>query len=414
MSRVSDPGVSRERPDDGAQTMSAADTRRTAPDPADRRAGRPSLDDLVDATPDTRDRVVDLMRAVSIGVVVLWHWTFSVTHRDDGGALTMPNPIAEVPGAWAATWVLQVMPVFFLVGGYSNLTFWQSVTRDGDGSRRFLTSRARRLIGPLVPWLACWLVVDLAIRASGGRSVFEWGMVVFVPLWFLGVYALAVAAVPLTARLHLAWRWWVPAVLAAVVVAADVLRLGVGWGEPVVGLVGSGAVWLFAHQLGYFWRDGTLTRDRRSAFVVALAGLTALIVLTAVGPYPRSMVAVPGEPMGNMFPTTAPIAALAVFQLGLVLVARPALAAWLRRRGPWRAVVAANAIAMPVFVWHMTALVAFVWLYEQAGFTLAAETSATWWLMRPLWVVGPAVLLVALIAISRWVASRRRPGRPRR
>lgn len=370
------------------------------------RAGRPSLDALVDATPDKRDRVVDLLRAVSIGVVVLWHWTFSVTHRNDGGALIMPNPIAEVPGAWAATWVFQVMPVFFLVGGYANLAFWQSVTRDGGGARRFLTARARRLIGPLVPWLACWLVVDLAIQASGGRAVLEWGMVVFIPLWFLGVYALAVAAVPLTARLHLAWRWRVPAILAAVVLAADVLRLGVGWGEPIVGLVGSGAVWLFAHQLGYFWRDGTLTRDRRRAFIVALVGLATLILLTTVGPYPRSMVAVPGEPMGNMFPTTAPIAALAVFQLGIALVARPWLAAWLRRRRPWRAVVAANGIAMPVFVWHMTALVAFVWLYGQAGFELGDEASAAWWLTRPLWVVGPAVLLAVMIGISRWVATR--------
>jgi hypothetical protein len=110
--------------------------------------------------------------------------------------------------------------------------------------------------------------------------------------------------------------------------------------------------------------------------------------------------------MGNMFPTTAPIAALAVFQLGIALVARPWLAAWLRRRRPWRAVVAANGIAMPVFVWHMTALVAFVWLYEQAGFELGDEASAAWWLTRPLWVVGPAVLLAVMIGISRWVATR--------
>jgi hypothetical protein len=36
-------------------------------------APRPGVDDLVDATPASRDRVVDLLRAVSICVVVLWH-----------------------------------------------------------------------------------------------------------------------------------------------------------------------------------------------------------------------------------------------------------------------------------------------------------------------------------------------------
>jgi hypothetical protein len=75
------------------------------------------LDALVDATPATRDRVVDFLRATSICVVVLWHWSLSITHWDGDYALVMPNPIGYVPGKWAATWVLQVMPVFFFVGG---------------------------------------------------------------------------------------------------------------------------------------------------------------------------------------------------------------------------------------------------------------------------------------------------------
>ena len=179
--------------------------------------------------------MVDLLRAVSIGVVVLWHWSLSITHWRDG-ALTMPNPVGDVPGLWAATWLLQVMPVFFLVGGYANLAGWQAVGRAGDGATgRFLRSRMRRLLGPLVPWLGCWLVADLAWRAAGGRSVVEWGMVVFVPLWFLAVYAGVVLAVPVTARLHARWRWRVPAALAAAALAADVLRLGAEVGGTAVG-----------------------------------------------------------------------------------------------------------------------------------------------------------------------------------
>ena len=46
-------------------------------------AGAPAvaldLDALVDATPASRDRVVDLLRATSICVVVLWHWTATPT-----------------------------------------------------------------------------------------------------------------------------------------------------------------------------------------------------------------------------------------------------------------------------------------------------------------------------------------------
>ena len=53
---------------------------------------------------------------------------------------------------------------------------------------------------------------------------------------------------------------------------------------------------------------------------MAVGGLTALVVLTNLGVYPHSMVAVRGEAVSNMFPTTACIAALAVFQVGVVML----------------------------------------------------------------------------------------------
>ncbi|MGE2833323.1 acyltransferase family protein [Mycobacterium sp. SMC-4] len=377
---------------------------------------RADLDALVDATPASRDRVVDFLRAASICVVVLWHWTLSITHWDGDYTLVMPNPIGYVPGKWAATWVLQVMPVFFFVGGYANLAGWDAVTRAGGGAAQFLKGRLRRLLTPLLPFLAVWLIFDLVLQATGRRSVLEWGIVVFVPLWFIAVYAGVIAAVPLTARLHRAWGWRVPAVLGALVLASDVLRLGPGWGGPVPALVGSGCVWLYCHQIGYFWRDGTLVKGGRPlAAAVAAAGFASLVVLTTFGPYSRSMVAVQGEDTSNMFPTTAPIAALATFQLGLVMLARPRLNAWLQRRRPWRMVVAANGVTMPVFTWHMTALVVFLWLYERAGFSLSSEPTAGWWLTRPVWIVGPGLVLAAILAVlfgSRRVVDRFhwRPG----
>ena len=365
-----------------------------------------SVDALVDATPDSRDRVVDLLRAVSICVVVAWHWTFSILHWRDG-ALTMPNPVGDVPGLWAATWLLQVMPLFFLVGGYANLAGWQATVRRGGGTRDFLAKRFARLLRPVVVYVVAWTVLDLAGRAGGGRSVLDWGQVVFVPLWFLGVYAGVVTLVPVTARLHGdgvsdgvgvgigAGRWRAAGTLAALgigVAAADVARLGYGLrAGGATGLVGSALVWVFCHQLGYWWRDGSLV---------------------AGGRYSRSMVAIRGDDTSNMFPTTACIAALAVLQLGVVLLVRGRLDGWLRRRrSAWRAVVAANGVAMTVFCWHMTALVAFVGLYQATGFTLGSEPTAAWWLARPLWVAGPGFLLALLVA---GLARFEMPGSPGR
>jgi hypothetical protein len=380
------------------------------------------VDTLVDGTPATRDRVVDLLRACSIAVVVLWHWTFSITHWG-GGQLRMPNPIGDVPGLWAATWLLQVMPLFFVVGGYANLAAWTAVVRAGDSGagavRRFWAKRFERLLRPVAVYVGCWVVVDLAWQAGGGRSVLDWGLVVFVPLWFLGVYVAVVALAPWTARLHATRPWATLAALAGGIAAADLLRLGADL--DALGLPGSALVWVFCHQLGYVWRDwstpGTAVcrtvrwfGERAATAAVVVAGLGGLVALTTFGPYSRSMVAVRGEGVSNMSPTTACIAALAVFQLGLVLVAAPRLRVWLQRRSVWKAVVAANAVAMTVFCWHMTALVGFLLLYQAAGFTPGAEATAGWWLTRPLWIAGPAVLLTALLAVfTRFELPRRAP-----
>jgi len=47
------------------------------------------------------------------------------------------------------------------------------------------------------------------------------------------------------------------------------------------------------------------------------------------------MVATVGGRLSHMYPTTAGIATLAVFQLGLIMLLRPALSSWLQRRGAW-------------------------------------------------------------------------------
>lgn len=376
---------------------------------------------LASATPANRDRVVDLLRAVSIGVVVLWHWSLSITHWG-GGSLRMPNPIGDVPGLWGATWVLQIMPLFFLVGGYANLAGWQSVVRSGSDSpaQMFWVKRFSRLGKPVGVYVACWAAFDLVWQLGGGRSVLGWGMVVFIPLWFLGVYAAVVAAVPLTARWHTARPVVAVVALGAGTLGADLARFSLG--IDAAALVGTAFVWLFCHQLGYFWHDWTQSgggsepatqgwsKTRVGVAVgrasllgrgvtLLLSGLAGLVLVTAFGPYPRSMVAVRGDDISNMFPTTFAVAVLATLQLGLVLILRGPLTRWVERQRVWRSVIAANAVAMTVFCWHMTALVVFLLAYESAGFVLADQPTAAWWLTRPVWVVGPAIPLAALVLV---------------
>jgi hypothetical protein len=384
----------------------------SAPEPND--ALDVSVAGLVDATPVSRDRYVDFLRALSIVIVVLWHWVFSITQWSDDGSLVMPNPIGDIPGLWLATWLLQIMPVFFFVGGFANMASFEAVERRGGGAKEFIAGRLKRLGKPVGVYLAVWATGDIAARLllPGYSGVTHWGMVVFVPLWFLGVYTGVVLLAPVTARLHRAGRELTVVALVAVILLADLgrFRFGIAW----LGLITSAAVWLFAHQLGYFWRDGTLTTgSTRRLWAMALGGLTALIVLTNIGVYPHSMVSLQGE-SSNMFPTTACIAALAVFQVGVVLLLRNRAERWLAGRRPWTVTVALNAVAMTIFTWHMTALAAAIGLYQLLGYELGEQADAGWWWQRPLWLILPGVVLAALVAVfARFELPKRTGGTAR-
>jgi hypothetical protein len=75
-------------------------------------------------------------------------------------------------------------------------------------------------------------------------------------------------------------------------------------------------VWALAHQLGYFY-ERLVAAPRRFAWSLTLGGLFAMLGLTNMGLYPRSMVGVPGEDISNMAPPTLCIVALTLLQVGL-------------------------------------------------------------------------------------------------
>lgn len=372
---------------------------------------RRNLDRLVDRTPDDRDRVVDAARAASIVVVVLWHWALSINHRAADGTLVNPNPIEEVPFGWLATWVLQVMPLFFIVGGFANLAGWRSTVAGGHGWQRFLSSRARRLLGPVVAYVAVWAVVDLVAR----RTIDDWqgilteAELVMMPLWFIGAYLWVVVWVPVTATLHQRWPLATLAGLGIAVLAMEVARFGLD--VALAGWANTALVWVLVHQLGYWYASDRLRQGPMAGHLgLVAAGLAALAVSTATATYPRSMVATPETELSHMYPTTAVIVALGMVHLGLILALREPLNRYLEHRRPWTVVVAVNAVIMTVFVWHMTALYVMILALEAAGVVLGADATVGWWLARPLWVIGPGGVLVALVAAFGWIETSRRTG----
>jgi fucose 4-O-acetylase-like acetyltransferase len=375
---------------------------------------RPTAAEIEAATPKDRDRHVDFLRAASLAVVVLGHWLMAAVEYSDG-RLGATNVLRAVPPARALTWALQVMPLFFFVGGFANSASWSAARRDGISYGSWLGVRVRRLVLPAVVFAALWTVLAAALTANGvaTRSVAALDKTVALPLWFLAVYLVVVALAPAMLAAHRRLGCAVPVGLAAGVAAVDVAHWG--FDVPVVGWANFALVWLFAHQLGFFWRDDRLPARAATRWALAGAGLAALVVLTGPGAYPVSLVGGVGEARTNTDPPSLALVAAALLQVGLALALRGPVDRALARPRSWAAVVGANRIAMTVYLWHLTALVAVSSLLLPRGWFPAPETAtAAWWAWRPAWLALLALATVPLVAlfarIERAPRGERRQG----
>ena len=359
---------------------------------------------LAAATPKTRDRYVDFLRVASLAVVMLGHWLMAVVVWADG-RLQTSNVLEVTPSARWLTWLFQVMPVFFIVGGFSNSASLAAARRDDVAYGTWLGSRLRRLVRPVLAFALVWTAVAAAMVAAGLNPRDLRAGSIAQPLWFLAVYVVVVAAAPLMLAAQERWGWWVTIVMGVTVLAVDVARWT--FGVPVIGWLNLGVVWLFAHQLGVAWRAGSVTGWSRSRLVLlAAAGMGTLVVLSTSFGYPGSMVGGVEAGKTNTFPPSFAIVALAVWQFGAVLVLRPVIDRWLARRRVWATVVAANGMAMTLYLWHITALVIVTAVVLPAGLLPSPDAgSAAWWAWRPVWIVLLAAALVPLVALFARVES---------
>lgn len=363
-------------------------------------SARPTAADLAAATPLSRERYVDFLRAVSILVVVLGHWLMAVIERNDG-EIVIGNVLAVTPHAWVLTWFLQVMPIFFFVGGFSNAVAIESQGRKGPFSYGvWASSRARRLMKPVAVLLVVWvpLIAVLEFTPIGGDTLQTGTKLVSQPLWFIGIYLIVCALAPAA---HAAYRRLGAGSIVAFGVAAalvDVIRFGAG--IDGVGYLNYVLVWLFAQQLGFAYADGSLRRGGRKLLIaMAVGGLGALALLVTVGPYPLSMVGLPGEKISNMAPPTVCLVALTVWQAALVMLARDRVSVWLNRPRIWTATVVVNASIMTIFCWHLTAALMFTGSLLAVGAPFPAGGCLVWWLTRPLWIGVLGLLLVGFVAV---------------
>lgn len=365
--------------------------------------------DVVPATLP-RDRFADLVRSVALGAVILGHWTMAAVSVDDSGALHVGNVLARARWAWPATWVLVLIGLFFLVGGFANATSLARARTRGLTAGAWVRRRLRGLFGPVVPFVVLVLaVVGLALLAGAPRALTATvAVAVFMPLWFLAVYGVLVVLAPLGLRLDARWGWRVWIVMCVGAVGIDAVRILTD--VPWYGYLNYVLVWGLAQQLGFAYRDGRLTRLRAPALLVwALAGFGTMALLAASGEWSWSMVGLPGDRSPMNPPSTQALAHVWA-QVPLALLARRALAG--RLDGP-RVAPLLDTVAdasLRAFLWHLPLYVAVTALWFAAGWPFPEPASGVWWATRPLVLGVLGVLLVVLLGVP--ARMRRRRARP--
>jgi surface polysaccharide O-acyltransferase-like enzyme len=358
-----------------------------------------------------RELSADLYRVVAVTFVVIGHWLVSaVTYHD--GRFGNDYPLDVLPWTQWLTLVFQVVPVFFLVGGYASATSWTHWHE--AGGRRWTEWVRRRLgtiLGPTTVYvIAALLVVAVLELADVGRSPLAFGgWAAAMHLWFVPVYLVVVALTPAAMAAHGRWGLLVPVVLTLAVAAVDVAA-------RITDVAGLGAAnyvlcWAAVYQIGICWRGGAL-RGRRPV-ILAVASAVVLATLLGLRCYPVSMVGAPGATAQNNFPPNMALLAFSAAQAGFLVAVAPAVTRRLTRSRVRRPLAAANRNVMALYLWQMVPVVVVALVAYPAGLLPQPEPgTASWWLFRLVWLAILSVVTaveLALVGLARPVTDRALP-----
>ena len=360
-------------------------------------------------TQPTRDGSIDAVRAALLVMVVALH-AMMVGVSVGAAGPQMANALENQPWFAPVSWVVQIMPLFFIVGGFASITQWRALRNKGVLPAEYVRGRIDRLVRPTVVLVAVVGAALLAMTLLGvpAEIVATASFRIGQPLWFLVVYILCSALVPVMTRAHENARIASPLLLLAAVVATDLTRMLTG--IDAVGFLNLLFAWLLVQQLGFWLADGSVEAISPAARAGILAtALGALFLLTrgvlTSGPYSPDMLV-------NLNPPTLCLVILGVAQLMAFSLLRPRITAVAAHPRGARVIGALGQRSITVYLWHMPVLIALSALLLAAnaatGMSLPHPLSPEWWASRPLWLVCVGLVVVPVVVLfARFERGRR-------
>lgn len=348
-----------------------------------------------------RDLTLDIARVFCVLLVVVIHLLMVGVGLDATGAIVTSRPLEAQPWFAGVTWAGQIMPLFFVVGGFAAITAWRSLVRRGGTAADYVRNRVLRLAQPALPLFVFYVVVIggamllgvdpalLDVAVTGAAS----------PLWFLAAYTLCQALVPFMVGWHTRAPRATLLVLLAGAVAVDALRYSTGTTE--IGLANLFFVWLLVQQLGFWYADGWFAaRSWWQLAIIAVVAWATLVPMTFVGPYSFDM-------LTNLNPPTLPLVALAVAQACVLRLLRPALSALMNTHAARAVVFVVGSRLMTIYLWHLPVILVVTGLSLLIPGAAPEPATPAWWLSRPvLYVLVLAGVFGLSFLVGRWEAPR--------
>jgi hypothetical protein len=281
------------------------------------------------------------------------------------GVPRLGNTLASSTTLQAITWLMQVMPLFFIAGGAASSLSWASATRKDVPYIAWAWQRVQRLLKPVVVYLAVMLPIGAGVAQFSESKVSTPLLNLMTQLlWFLGIYIIITCLTPFYVYLERNLKHAAVLVWIAVVAAIDFLRLSDS-APAVVSLINFVAVWSVAAHFGIWYIN-----RRISAPLLMLAigvALSINVCLVHFGPYPISLVGMPDETFSNMAPPSLVMALHTVICWAAVLLLRERLTQLLENLSIWRFVVSINMSAMTMYLWHLPTLTLLTVLSHMLG-----------------------------------------------
>ena len=329
----------------------------------------------------SRERYIDLLKVLSI-LIITFSTEYFLSLSTSGYEVIIKNNSVGNLQMSRASWFLNGLAIFFFCNGFSNSIAWYSnIGRDGS-VWEFLANRINSILGPVL-----YLIVfgSIFIHFSISNGYFPEYFVTELdglhpvsefllwPLWLVSIYLVVVMCSPVTAFLHKKNSLVSVFTILTLFLSFDYITSADTY--SYFRYINYLFFWLFIHQLGYFFADGTLQNIKKSYYFIVFVG--SYLALYYLSLNEGSLLTVSNFRLTSFTNEDPPTLMMLLSSIGLIsfiLLFNNFFESLLNKKYLWYIVCFMNAHIYTYFLWHTFFFVSLYFFDIQIGYYILFVT----------------------------------------